>query len=1073
MRLRVLVWALVAAWHCFIGVARAGQPDLQLTLAHSPQPVSQGELLTAALVVTNAGNGAATGVSLVVTLSSNATFFSTALSQGTFSQGGGTVTCDLGSLSAQSVATVSVVVTPEAVGLLTNSAAVTEAELDANPADNLVSRTSLVVPFTFYAGPVLNIGRSHHTATTLPDGRILFTGGTGSSGFLASAELYDPQTKAFTLTGNMTAARTDHAATLLLDGTVLITGGLGAPVGLLNSAEIYNPTNGTFNAISNMLSRHGQHTATRLGDGRVLIAGNAFSNGSVDQQPDTAELYVPALHGFTNTGRMTTGGGGQRAVLLTNGKVALLNGIYYGQYPAISDLYDPAAGTFSSLGYPQFPRYFGGAAQLLDGRILLAGGSWYTGPPYSTSSEIFNPGTLTFSNNAAMRSAHPYANATRLLDGKVLVTGADPAPELFDPAANTFSHVAGMAQARTFHTASLLSDGTVLIVGGLADTNLASTEIYDPARTKSPPLVSIRDASAPEGNAGSNTMVFNVIMSTAMGWPVSVDYATAPGSAESDLDFLPTSGRLTFPPGVTNQTVSVMILGDVDYEPDETFSVNLSNPTNAIFNYEQGIGTILNDDAMPVLTMASASEYESNRGTTNLVFNLSLSARSYETVSVNYATTDDTALAGSDYGATNGTVVFVPGTTNQAMGVIANGDLQVEPDETFFVQLSGATNATLGNISATGTILDDDGAPGWLHHFEIVLAPGRQFATGPLVLTVWARDAANNPATNFSGHVLLSVGTVDEAPQHYGFEDGQLGDWSPLNGPTQPGPYEIKSFDVNGDGDLSMAFRTAAGRGVDGIARQVPLLGGRRYYVSGDFAESNEGGAPNGGDTVAYLSLGGVTLANSHFGGVNNGDVLRSNLNATFDAPQSGGYTLSLTFNRDPWFELYSLGALADDVVLSAAPIAPRWTAHFTNGVWTGTNVIPIVGSNYVLYVEDEEGHRGSGNAFDVEPAANLALQVTNTPALARAGSDITFTLWLTNRGPFAALNVAVTNILVGDVTIRSATNNFGTAAIFRQHGRLQYRHPDQRTPRHAHGHGQAACDGLVHQHRQRDRGHV
>ena len=80
------MWALVAVSQCFVAVARAAQPDLQLTLAHSPQPVSQGELLTASLVVTNAGGGAATSVSLVVTLSSNATFFSANLSQGTFTQ---------------------------------------------------------------------------------------------------------------------------------------------------------------------------------------------------------------------------------------------------------------------------------------------------------------------------------------------------------------------------------------------------------------------------------------------------------------------------------------------------------------------------------------------------------------------------------------------------------------------------------------------------------------------------------------------------------------------------------------------------------------------------------------------------------------------------------------------------------------------------------------------------------------------------------------------------------------------------------------------------------------------------
>ncbi len=223
-----------------------------------------------------------------------------------------------------------------------------------------------------------------------------------------------------------------------------------------------------------------------------------------------AEIYDPSTHSFTLTGRLNNGAGGHRAILLANGKVVLLTG-------GASDLYDPVAGTFSWLGYPQYPRTYAGVAQLLDGRILLAGGSPYISPPYSTSSEIFDPDALAYATNASMLSAHSYATATRLLDGRVLVTGSDTTPDLFDPVSGTFSHTVQLTQSRMMHTATLLADGSVLIIGGLAGTNLTSTEIYDPARTALPPAVSIANAAGAEGDTGTTNLTFNLHLVIAHG----------------------------------------------------------------------------------------------------------------------------------------------------------------------------------------------------------------------------------------------------------------------------------------------------------------------------------------------------------------------------------------------------------------------------------------------------------------------------------------------------------------------------------------------------------------------------
>src|ERR1044071_10364322 len=122
---------------------------------------------------------------------------------------------------------------------------------------------------------------------------------------------------------------------------------------------------------------------------------------------------------------------------------------------------------------------------------------------------------------------------------------------------------------------------------------------------------------------------------------------------------------LTFvvPPGTTKCNRIVSSGGENTYETDETFFINLSNPVNATIARGQGKGTILNDDPIPSIQMTNSFiEMEGANGPYN-VFNVTLSHPSYQTITVNYATADGTAVAGSDYVATTGTVTIHPGET--------------------------------------------------------------------------------------------------------------------------------------------------------------------------------------------------------------------------------------------------------------------------------------------------------------------------------------------------------------------------------------------------------------------------
>src|SRR5207249_4208197 len=144
---------------------------------------------------------------------------------------------------------------------------------------------------------------------------------------------------------------------------------------------------------------------------------------------------------------------------------------------------------------------------------------------------------------------------------------------------------------------------------------------------------------------------------------------------------------------------------DTVFEPDETFFVNLSSPANATIADGQGQGTIVNDDGQPSISISDVSANEGNSGTTGFTFTVTLSNASYQTVTVQYATADDTATtADADYVPAPGTVTFAPGQPSQTAPVNVDRDTDVEPDETFFVNLSLPANATLADGQGVGTI---------------------------------------------------------------------------------------------------------------------------------------------------------------------------------------------------------------------------------------------------------------------------------------------------------------------------------------------------------------------------------
>jgi hypothetical protein len=222
------------------------------------------------------------------------------------------------------------------------------------------------------------------------------------------------------------------------------------------------------------------------------------------------------------------------------------------------------------------------------------------------------------------------------------------------------------------------------------------------------PRISIGDATITEGNSGTAYATVVVSLSERPHQPVTVSYATQNGTAAAGSDYASASGKVTFAVGEISKTILLPVKGDRVVEPDETFLINLSDAKQAKIADGQAVLTIRDDE--PRISITGASAYEGNSGTTPFEFTVSLSAAYDQTVTVNFATSDYTAIAGIDYLGASGTLTFLPGDTTKTVTVLGLGNTTPQPQKDFIVTLSGASaNALIAGSTAYGSIVDDDG----------------------------------------------------------------------------------------------------------------------------------------------------------------------------------------------------------------------------------------------------------------------------------------------------------------------------------------------------------------------------
>jgi chitinase len=213
-----------------------------------------------------------------------------------------------------------------------------------------------------------------------------------------------------------------------------------------------------------------------------------------------------------------------------------------------------------------------------------------------------------------------------------------------------------------------------------------------------PPSLSVADVSVTEGTDGTKSLPFTVSLSEVSGRATTVSYATSDATALAGSDYTATSGTLTIPAGSATGTVNVPLVTDRIFEADETLTLTLTSPSGATLGTAVATGTIVNDD-LAGLSVNDVSMKEGRSGTSAMTFTVTLAPTNAGTVTVDYATVDGSAVAGTDYVAASGTLTFPAGTTTRTVSVLVMGDILPEGSETFTLRLSNASGAGACQVS--------------------------------------------------------------------------------------------------------------------------------------------------------------------------------------------------------------------------------------------------------------------------------------------------------------------------------------------------------------------------------------
>lgn len=824
------------------GCLNTSAADLAITKTDSPDPVVNGADVTYTITVTN--NGAANAQSVVVTddLPANVSFVSCASTGGGVCGGSGNNrTVTFSSLASGASATITLVATAnDAPGAtISNTATVSSATPDSNTSNNSASASTTVsaplplLTINDVSASEGNAGTTTYTFTVslsapAQSGGVTFDIATADG--TATASSGDYVTNSLTAQ-NIPAGQQTYTFNVTVNGDTLV-----------EADETF------FVNVSNV-------SGATLSDGQ--------GQGTI-QNDDTANLVISQIYQ----------GGGLTSAIYKNDFIELFNR----GTTTVDFSVTPYSVQFLSTGGSTWAKTDITSGTLAPGRYFLiqesSGGS--AGATLPTSDAT---GSLNLTSTTAGKVA--------LVLGTTLLTGScpgDDGTQPFNPnglvdfvgyggTAATANHCYEGSGPATYQT----SNNTIADfrkAGGCTDTNdnaadfLVSTPF--PRNSSSPanscsagatPNLSIDDVSVAEGNSGTVTATFTVSLSApAQGADVTFDIATADDTAttaNNDYQAKTLTSQL-IPAGQQSYTFSVTINGDTNIEPNETFFVNVTNVSGANVTDGQGQGTITNDD-LPTLSLNDVSQNEGNGGTSTFTFTVSLNAPAPAPVTFDIATADGTAtVADSDYAARSLTSQTIPtGQQTYTFDVTVNGDMAIEPSETFFVNVSNVSGATITDGQGQGTILNDDSPQLTINDvtanegnsgtttFTFTVSLTQPAPAGGVTFDIATADGAATTAGNDYVANSLTAQTISAGQQTYTFDVS-------VNGDTLVEPNE--TFLVNVTNVTGATVTDGQGQGTiqnDDTANLV---------ISQVYGGGNNSGAQYQNDFIEIFNRGTTTV---------------------------------------------------------------------------------------------------------------------------------------------------------------------------------------------------------------------
>ncbi|HYJ85638.1 MAG TPA: Calx-beta domain-containing protein, partial [Pyrinomonadaceae bacterium] len=806
-------------------VVNQAPPDLSITKTVSPGPVFIGSNLIYSIVVTN--NGAVAAQSVVVTdnLPAGLSFVSCSATSGGVCAGtDNNRTVTFASIASGATRTITLVARAHGpAGTISNTATVSASTPDPNLSNNSASASTLAQE------PPPSLTLNDITANEGNSGSTIFT-------FTVSLSSPAPANVSFDISTQ------DHSATV--DGNDYVARALTART--IPAGQQTYSFDVTVNGDLNVEPAETFFVNVKNVSGAILTDGQG--RGTIEND-DTANLVIS----------QSFAGGGNAGAPFSNDFVEIFNRGNTTVDFATTPYSIQYAGATANFGSNKVDLNSG---SILPGRyflVQLSGG--VVGSPLPTPDDI---GGIVM---AATAGKVALVAGTTSLSGTGCPLAATVADFIGYGATASCFEVPGPAPAPSATTADFRK------AGGCTDTNDNAADFFAhaPAPRNSasplndcsgpPPNLTINGVTATEGNSGSKIFTFTVSLSApAQGIDVMFDIATQDNTATTaDHDYVARSlTSQILLPGQQTCSFDVVVNGDAAFEPNENFFVNVTNVTGATVTDGQAVGTIENDDE-PSLSINDVILAEGDTGTKVFNFTVSLSAPVASVVVFDINTLDNTArVADGDYVAQALVGQTIPaGQTTYNFGVEVNGDLKIEANESFFVNLSNVSGVPVADGQGAGNIQNDDTAA--LSVSDVSMKEGN---SGPTTFTFNITSSLPAPV----GGVTFNIATQDGTATALG------GDYvaRSLTNQTIPAGQSTYTFEITVNGDLLVEPNESFFVNITNVANATTLDGWgsgtienedtANLVISQLYTAGGNAGAPFANDFVEILNRGNTTV---------------------------------------------------------------------------------------------------------------------------------------------------------------------------------------------------------------------